>query len=148
MRYHTQECSFEIPNLIEDRTVNALTLNCPTTGTPFQVVVGRDQLIAGEDLEECLKRQVRLMTRHVTNFREVSRRELLRNEGGLQAVEVESTFRQNNTSFYQIQAILILSAPRLLVLTLSNQTPLRESHREVWSTILDSYRLGNATGDH
>ncbi|APR38897.1 DcrB-related protein [Paraburkholderia sp. SOS3] len=141
MKYFTHECSFDIPNLAEDRTVNALTLHCPITGSPFQVVVSRDELIGGEDLVVCIKRQVRMMTRHVSNFRELARREIFRNSNGLQALEIESAFRQANSNYYQVQAVIITRPPSLLVLTLSNQTPLREPHRETWATILDTYRL-------
>ncbi|KVD87083.1 hypothetical protein WS62_18515 [Burkholderia sp. ABCPW 14] len=139
MKYLTQECSFDIPSLSDDRTVNVLTLVHPDTSGTFQIVVSRDQLIGGEDLSRCMQRQIGLMTRHVTGFKEISRRPVEIGEQRAPALELESTFRQSGSAFYQIQAMTVVDAPRLLVITLSSQTPLTELHRTTWRTLLDSY---------
>ncbi|AOJ68294.1 MULTISPECIES: DcrB-related protein [Burkholderia] len=139
MKYLTQECSFEIPSLGDDRTVNVLALTHPDTSGTFQIVVSRDQLIGGEDLGRCMQRQIGLMTRHVTGFKEISRRPVEIGERRAPALELESTFRQSGSAFYQIQAMTVTDAPRLLVITLSSQTPLTDAHRATWRTLLASY---------
>ncbi|AOJ80368.1 MULTISPECIES: DcrB-related protein [Burkholderia] len=139
MKYLTQECSFEIPSLGDDRTVNVLALTHPDTSGTFQIVVSRDQLIGGEDLGRCMQRQIGLMTRHVTGFKEISRRPVEIGERRAPALELESTFRQSGSAFYQIQAMTVTDAPRLLVITLSSQTPLTDAHRATWRALLASY---------
>ncbi|MFL9871322.1 DcrB-related protein [Paraburkholderia megapolitana] len=139
MKYLTQECSFDIPSLNDDRTVNVLTLTHPETHGTFQIVVSRDQLIGGEDLSRCMQRQIGLMTRHVTAFKEIARRQVEIGAPGSPALELESTFRQSGSTFHQIQAMTVIDAPRLLVITLSSQTPLTDAHREAWQQLLASY---------
>jgi hypothetical protein len=139
MKYLTQECNFEIPSLADDRTVNVLTLTHPETNGTFQIVVSRDQLVGGEDLTRCMQRQIGLMTRHVTGFKEISRRPVEIGEQRAPALELESTFRQSGSAFYQIQVMTVIEAPRLLVITLSSQTPLTDVHRTAWQQLLESY---------
>jgi hypothetical protein len=134
MKYMTQECSFDIPSLTDDRTVNVLTVPLTGTNGTLQVVVSRDRLIAGEDLDKCMQRQIGLMTRHVTSFREIGRR-----HKGSSALELESSFRQSGSMFYQLQMMTVVEEPRLLVITLSSQVPIGDAHRAIWQQILDSY---------
>ncbi|MEN2471582.1 DcrB-related protein [Burkholderia sp. GS2Y] len=139
MKYLIQEGSFDVPSLTDDRTVNVLTLAHPQTSGTYQIVVSRDQLVGGEDLERCMQRQIGLMTRHVTGFKEIARRQVEIGAQQVPALELESTFRQSGSTFHQIQAMTVVDAPRLLVITLSSQTPLSDEHRTAWKQLLDSY---------
>jgi hypothetical protein len=140
MKYLIQECSFDVPSLTDDRTVNVLTLAHPQTSGTYQIVVSRDQLIGGEDLERCMRRQIGLMTRHVTGFKEIARQQVEIGAQRVPALELESTFKQSGSTFHQIQAMTVVDAPRLLVVTLSSQTPLSDEHRAAWKQLLDSYQ--------
>lgn len=140
MNYQTQEFSIDLPELVMDRSVNVLTLTEPETGTPFQLIVNRDVLLANETLHECVDRQIGLMTRQAKSFKVASREDGVLGETGVPSVIIESSFSKAGKSFFQIQALFALEPPKLMALTLSSPAPLQEGHRAAWKEILSSMR--------
>ena len=140
MDYQTNEFTLGLPDIASDRSVNVLTLTDAERGTPFQVIINRDMLLANETLQQCLERQVGLMTRQAQSFKVVSKQDGAVGEVEIPAVLVESSFSQAGKTYHQLQAMFVTEAPKLVVLTLSSHVPLHEGHREVWKGMLNSLR--------
>ena len=144
MNYLTHEITLDLPDLADpamDRSVNVLTLADPQQGTPFQLIINRDVLLAGETLPQCIERQVGLMTRQAQSFKILARQAGPVGPNDIHAVVIESRFSQAGKTYHQLQALFVTEPPQLMVLTLSSHVPLGPGHREVWLRLLDSLRL-------
>jgi hypothetical protein len=138
MQYLTNEIALDLPAPAADRSVNVLTLTDPEHGTPYQVIINRDQLLADETLGQCFERQLGLMTRQAQSFKRVAQRSGRIGPGQIEAVTLESSFAQAGKTFHQLQALFVTEPPQLLVLTLSSHLPLHAGHRQVWARMLRS----------
>lgn len=141
MYYYTNEIRLELPEIKQDRTVNVLTLTDPSRGIPMQLVVSRDQLLGGEDLDKCFERQLGILRRQTQALKINSQQSLKIGESAIPAKEVESSFSQGGKSFHQLQAMWVVEAPMLLVLTLSSQLPINNELREFWRQMLTKLAL-------
>lgn len=141
MNYLTHEIAFDLPGLTMDRSINVLTLADPQQGTPFQVILNRDELLAGETLPQSFERQVGLMTRQVQSFKILARQAGPVGPQDIQVIGIESRFTQAGKNYHQLQALFVTEPPRLMVLTLSSHAPLGPGPREVWMDLLNSLRL-------
>jgi hypothetical protein len=138
MPYTTQELTLDLPEVTQDRTVNVLTLADPERGTPYQIIMNRDQLLAEETLPQCVARQLGVMTRQTQVFKLVSQQDSRIGTAQTPAVLLESHFTQAGQTYYQLQALLVTEAPKLLVITLSSHVPLSPTHRDMWLKTLQS----------
>ena len=137
MLYHISEGSFQVPDAAQDRSVNMLVLNHGPGG--LTLVVTRDALQAGEDLDDFLARQLRTLALQVKGFRQQEANPLRVGATGLPAARVATTFRQNNASLHQLQTALLLGGGQVLVLTLSCASPLTPEQAAYGQLLLDSF---------
>ncbi|MFG6446615.1 DcrB-related protein [Roseateles sp. BYS180W] len=135
--YLIQEASLNLPEPLQDRSVNVLSYVEPGTQAPFQIVLNRDVLIGEETIAQCFERQLSLLGRQTKQFK-ILRKDVQQREGGLQPLHtVESSFVQAARTHYQLQCMLLTaSAPKLLVLTLSSGVALNDGHRRFWNELL------------
>jgi len=138
MPYLTNEIALDLPGPAADRSVNVLTLTDPEHGTPYQLIINRDQLLADETLGQCFERQLGLLTRQAQSFRRVAQRSGRIGPGQIEAVTLESSFAQAGKTYHQLQALFVTEPPQLLVLTLSSHVPLHAGHRQAWAQLLRS----------
>ncbi len=141
MPYILNEGSIDI-NCSMDRSVNILTLAPQGNESPLSFVVTRDAMQAGEDLKSCLARQIKNLSRQVQNFKELARETgLLGTEenGGLAAITIYTSFKQNNQQHYQGQCAAQLPNNELLILTLTSPVPFNELLRTRWKNMLASF---------
>lgn len=138
MQYLTNEVALDLPGPAADRSVNVLSLTDAEHGTPYQVIINRDQLLADETLGQCFERQLGLMTRQAQSFKRVAQRSGRIGPGQIEAVTLESSFAQAGKTYHQLQALFVTEPPHLLVLTLSSHVPLHEGHRRAWAQMLRS----------
>jgi len=141
MNFHTNELTIDLPEIINDRSVNVLTVAAPQGGVPFQIIINRDLLLSGESLQQCFDRQVAQMTRQTQVFKAVSKQAVQIGQDRLEGLEIESSFTQTGKTFHQIQAMWVTQAPHLLVLTLSSPVAINDGHRKIWRHALQSLRM-------
>jgi hypothetical protein len=140
MNFHTNELTIDLPEIINDRSVNMLTVAGPQGGVPFQIVINRDLLLGGETLQQCFDRQVGQMTRQTQAFRAVAKRTLEIGPDKLEGLEIESSFTQSGRHFHQLQAMWVTQTPRILALTLSSPVAISEGQRTIWRQVIESVK--------
>jgi len=136
MDYHINEGSFRIPDQAQDRSVNMLLLNHGPGG--LTLVVTRDRLQEGEQLDGFLVRQLRTLASQVKQFRQQEPVSLSVGSAQLPALRIASSFKQNNATVHQLQTA-ILTGGAVLVLTLTCAAPLTAEQTEYAQQLLDSF---------
>lgn len=137
MDYHINEGSFHIPDGAQDRSVNMLVLNHGPGG--LTLVVTRDQLQEGEQLDGFLARQLRTLASQVKGFRQQEAVPLAVGAARLPALRVATSFKQNQASVHQLQTAIMLDAASVLVMTLSCAAPLTAEQMAYAQQLLDSF---------
>ncbi|MES2742635.1 MAG: DcrB-related protein [Pseudomonadota bacterium] len=137
MRYQINEGSFAIPAQTHDRSVNMLALNLGPGG--FTLVLTRDQLPAGEELDAFLTRQLRTLGSQVKQFKQQDKIALRVGPQQLPALQVGLSFKQNNSTVHQLQTVLVLSNRAVLVITVTCAAPLTAEQTAAVQHMLDSF---------
>jgi hypothetical protein len=137
MDYQINEGSFHIPDQAQDRSVNMLVLNHGPGG--LTLVVTRDQLQAGEQLEGFLRRQLRTLSSQVKGFKQQDLETLSVGPAALTALRIATSFKQNNATVHQLQTAFLLGGDAVLVLTLSSSSPLTAEQNAYAQALLDSF---------
>lgn len=137
MDYQINEGNFTLPASATDRSVNMLVLNLGPGG--LTLVVTRDQVQEGEDLDGFLTRQLRTLASQVKSFKQQERIALTVGAAGLQGLQVASSFKQNNASIHQRQSVVRLAGSAVLVLTLTCAAPLSAEQNAYAQQLLDSF---------
>jgi len=137
MDYHINEGSFRIPQHVEDRSVNMLVLNHGPGG--LTLVVTRDRLQEGEQLEGFISRQLRTLASQVKQFRQQDPAVLTVSPAQLPAIRVATSFKQNNASIHQLQTVVMLQGGAVLAFTLSCSSPLTAEQTAYAQELLDSF---------
>ena len=137
MDYHINEGSFRIPDQAQDRSVNMLLLNHGPGG--LTLVVTRDRLQEGEQLDGFLARQLRTLASQVKQFRQQEPMTLSAGSAQLPALRIASSFKQNNATVHQLQTAILTGGGAVLVLTLTCAAPLTAEQAEYAQQLLDSF---------
>lgn len=140
MHYQINEGAFTIPDSSQDRSVNMLVLNHGPGG--LTLVVTRDQLQEGEQLDGMLTRQLRTLGTQVKAFRQQDREQVEVGSARLPALRVATSFKQNNASIHQQQTMVQLGGNAVLVFTLTCSSPLTAEQQAYGQQLLDSFTPG------
>lgn len=143
MDYHINEGSFRIPDQAQDRSVNMLLLNHGPGG--LTLVVSRDVLQEGEALDGFLARQLRTLASQVKAFKQHSMAAITVGAAQLPAVQIATSFKQNNASIHQLQTAILTDGRAVLVLTLTCSSPLTAEQSAYAQSLLDSFTLAART---
>ena len=137
MNYHINEGSFTIPANAQDRSVNMLVLNLGPGG--LTLVVTRDLVEEGEDLDGFLTRQLRTLASQVKGFKQQDRVALKVGAEQLEALQIASSFKQNNASIHQRQTVARLAGRAVIIFTLTCASPLNSEQEAYLKLLLDSF---------
>lgn len=141
MRYHLNEGQFDTPDDGRiDRSMNVLAM---PDGSGITLIVSRDALQTQENLPQFVTRQMRDLTRQVSQLKEVSRGEVSVGSPvlNLRAIELVTQFKQNGQALYQRQAVFQLSGGRnVLILTASSAIPFDAEGLALWQRTLASFQ--------
>ncbi len=142
MRYHLNEGQFDIPDDGRiDRSMNVLAM---PDGSGTTLVVSRDTLQTQETLEQFVTRQMRELTRQVSQLKEVGRGEVGVGPAvlNLRGIELATQFRQNGQALYQRQAVFLPHAAsrNVLILTASSPVPFDAPALAMWQRTLESFQ--------
>lgn len=137
MNYHINEGSFAIPEQAQDRSVNMLILNHGPGG--LTLAVTRDVVQQGEELTAFVSRQLRTLAAQVKQFRQQEPVALAVGPAQLPALQIGTSFKQNNATMHQLQTVIMLDASRVLVLTLTCAAPLTAEQTAYAQQLLDSF---------
>jgi hypothetical protein len=137
MDYRINEGSLRIPAQAQDRSVNMLILNHGPGG--LTLVVTRDRLQEGEDLDGFLTRQMRTLASQVKQFRQQPAEAVTVGPAQLAGRRTATSFKQNNATVHQLQTAILLDAAAVLVLTLTCAAPLNGEQLAYAQQLLDSF---------
>jgi hypothetical protein len=141
MPYDINEGRFGF-DCLEDGTINILELPPHEDGTPLRLVVTRDKLGSGEDVKGYLTRQLRELSRHFPEFKELKREAGWLgsgNGGSFSAIVLQAQFRQDGKWVYQGQCVAELPEGKLLVLTLTSPQSFDDKLRARWVELLSRF---------
>jgi hypothetical protein len=140
MKYDIFEGTLTVPEGLVDRSVNMLM---SADGRGMSIVVSRDRLQAGEDIEHFIKRQMSDLSRQVTKLQEQGRAEAKLGpiaENGPIGIQIASTFKQHGQQIHQFQAIFPMTDDgRVLILTGTSLAPHTEEEKLVWQQLLSTF---------
>lgn len=133
--YHINEGTFETADEWGDQSLNIFTATeDPSNGG--NLVISRDTLLAGEDLEAYVSRQMKEMEKALPRMR-LMRREATR-LGGVPATDLEITWLGENGTLRQ-RLICAIHDGRLLALTLTVPERLYDKHAGMLDPVLASF---------
>lgn len=136
-RYSLNEGTLPITP-VEDRSVNILTLE-RAEGAFVHLIVSRDSLLPGEDLDACVNRQLKALARQTQGFKELSRQPVEIGPAVIPGLLLETQFKQQGQQIYQCQAIVQFSDGKQLIFTLNNPAPIDDRLREQWRALLAGF---------
>lgn len=137
MNYHINEGSFALPAQSQDRSVNMLVLNLGPGG--LTLVLSRDLVPEGEELDAMLRRQLRTLGSQVKNFKQQEPVPVQVGQARLPALQVATSFKQNNATVHQLQTMVALQDKAVLVFTLTCAAPLTQEQSAYAQQLLDSF---------
>jgi hypothetical protein len=139
MQYVMNEGTVDFGVWPDDRSVNVLMLPNPEPGDPLTLVITRDAMEPGEDLDGCVKRQLALIARQLRGFKELRRDGAVIGKAQTPSVIVEGQHVTPGTTVHQLMAVVPFRKTRILVFCLSCAKPLGEAQRKVWHELLASF---------
>jgi len=130
--YHINEGTLDVFNhLLFDKSVNALSYKL-NDGETAQVIISRDQLEAGETLEQSTERQLRTMARQMKQFVKHSQTPTTVGTKAWPGILVHSQFMNGNQPVHQVQIVAQNGETSLLIFTLSTHFALTEKNIAMW----------------
>jgi len=144
-RYLLNEGSLPI-SPVEDRSLNILTLE-RAEGAFVHLIVTRDSLLPGEDLDSCANRQLKALARQAQGFKEEFRQTIEVGPGGLPGLLMETRFKQQGQQIYQCQTIVQFPDGKQLIFTLNNPAPIDDRLREQWRALLAGFIPAGQSGE-
>ena len=143
MNYHIHEGALNVFAWTQDRSLNVLSVQLPEHEQAAQVVISRDQLEAGETLEQSVTRQLHALERQVKQLLIHSRQGLSIGPNQWPAVAVYSELKQGEHTAWQAQVAMLdrgRGAGAVLVFTLSATQALSPASVEQWWSIVQGFR--------
>ncbi|MCL2161586.1 MAG: DUF1795 domain-containing protein [Betaproteobacteria bacterium] len=140
MPYQINEGQFDFDSL-DDSSINVLEIPAREDGTPLRLVITRDALGPGEDLQTCLTRQVRELSRSLPEFAEIKREAgwLGSGEAIFPAIVLHTLYKQDGQQVHQAQCVAQISDARLLILTLTSPHLFDDKLRARWVELLTRF---------
>lgn len=138
--YTAQDFQCDLPPVQLDRSVNILTVTDASTGVPYQIIANRDQLLGTETLQESFARQIKLAQRQTKGFtyKAFTERDNIQGQEPIGCIQTE--FSQGGKKLHQLQAMVALQKPHVLVLTLSSGAAISDDMRKVWRQMLNTLK--------
>lgn len=130
MKYHFNEGAFDVPEYLDDRTVNVLAPQLGSAG--LTIAIARDPLEGDESLQQFVDRQLKDLGRQVTKLEKGPQRPA-RLGGGNSAIEGFSfgvNYKQQGKLVHHIQAVFPM-APLRKVLSVTFSSPVAFTHENV-----------------
>ena len=140
MHYQINEGSFNVPDGMQDNSINLLLAD--QSGMGFNVVVTRSRLEPGETFEQLVDRQLQVLGQQFSKT-EISDRRGQKDplSGELRAVEYAVQFKQDGVMVYQRQiGYLLGDTGKVVVLTAAAQAPLTDAQLVQWRAIYSSFK--------
>jgi len=140
MPYLINEGSFAFDYEL-DRSINIVTLPPENNQPPLNLVISRDAFEPGEDLQTCLARQLKTLSRQMQAFKELTREAAVLGsaENGYPGINLYTAFKQSGQQHYQAQCAAELPDKQLLVITLTSPVAFDDALRARWKTLLAGF---------
>jgi hypothetical protein len=140
MQFHINEGSFNLPEGLQDNSMNMLLTGTSDLG--LSLIVTRDRLEAGEKFDGFMDRQLKALGQQVTAL-EITERHAHapppKNETTM--LELVLQFKQNGQLLYQRQRSWLLpDEKRVLVLTGASAAPITDAQKKSWIAICGSFQ--------
>lgn len=124
--YHIQEATFQLPEVLKDKTVNIFSLT-QSGPSEFNIVISRDELKRGMTLSRYADSQVNEMKAKFPGFELILRRDTT--VGKTPAFQLDYIWRSDKTVLFQRQYVLAVSpqgvsSPYVLMVTATSQDTL------------------------
>ena len=137
MKYQFNEGSLIFPESAINKTVHMLVLNPETSLTCSMIVSG---FLEGETPEQFVDRQMKSLSRQLTQFKEVSRTktDLKKDNEHIETYLIETQFKQGAQPFFQKQCVALISKEKALVFTINSNQPFSEGDLAAWTVACNS----------
>lgn len=139
MKYTVNEATVDIPDGLTDKTVNMLMT---PNGQHVSYTMTRDVLQEGEGLQDFIDRQLKELSRQVSQFTELARLETPFTNSPQPGYDIKSFFKQNGREFHQRQAIVLLRDGRhVFIITGTAFNAWSGTDLAAWHTMLKHSQL-------
>lgn len=140
MDYHINEGSFNLPEGLQDNSMNMLLTG--SSGLGLSLIISRDRLEAGESFGAFIDRQLKSLTQQVKALRIHERHEHKPPpKEEMTMLEMAFEFQQNGQMLYQRQRSWLLpDQKRVLVLTGASVAPFTDTQKQGWIVICNGFQ--------
>ena len=146
MRYHLHQGSFQMDWPYEDHSSNSLVITNPETNEVLNIAITRDRLDPGENLEESIQRQQKILAKRIKGYAELSRTRIRLENSGLEGLQMEVRSKQEGYTISQFQTVIMLpNGADMLIATVAIPGPLTDEHRQFWGAFVNSFNLAEYT---
>lgn len=145
MDYQLQEGSIVLPEGVQDRTVNMFVVG-NSVPAPLNITVGRDNMLAGEDLNAYISRQIKLITSKLRGYTLLGKKAAaLSTRQTLAGIQVDAYYMNDGRPVYQRQAAFEIQPGRILVFSTTSQVDFSPVQDENWLQLLSSFQPREST---
>ena len=135
--FHIQEASFRLPPVWEDQTINIFVYQ-QKEGRPQSLIVARQKLDKDQTLAGFAETNLKDQADKLPRFQSLGRR--TRSIGGLEAIEVRTSWVKDNIAIFQYQ-VFVLYVDTLIAFTMSAPVEERADCEGTMSEMLTEIRF-------
>jgi hypothetical protein len=144
MDYLLNEMTLKLPEVIQDRTVNVLLFG-NANPPDFNLVISRDFLPKGEQLDFIVKKQLDVISASQKNFKrlgQIRERNLLKRDGN-QVVTKETmvSYKDQGIKYFQRHLYIPMDSVKIMIMVATVTGAWEKQDDATWDGLLESIRL-------
>lgn len=144
MLYTAQEYELTIPEPFQDRTLNVLMFGAKMP-PEFNLVVSRDVIPKGHDLDYVIDRQIKTISGTQEKFKltkDPEKKKLKKSDGQeVDAVEMGMRYKNKGNMVYQRHLFIHLVADKMLILVATTPGVWDSQEEQTWSKLIATLKL-------
>lgn len=140
MKYHFNEGVFQVPEYLDDRTVNVLAPQLGTAG--LTIAITRDPLEGEESLQQFVDRQLADLGRQVAKYQKGPQEtaQLGQGKSAIDGLKFPVSYKQQGKLVHHVQAVFLQpSARKVLSVTFSSPIAFTADHLQTIYRVLASF---------
>jgi hypothetical protein len=145
MKYRFNEGVFQVPEYLDDRTVNVLAPKLGSAG--LTVAVTRDPMEGEESLQQFVDRQLADLAKQVSKYQKGNQEpaQLGQGRSRIEGVKFSVNYKQSGKLVHHVQAAFVLPSTRkVLCVTFSSPVAFTAEHLNTVNSVLASFEQHTA----
>lgn len=140
MKYHFHEGALQVPEYLDDRTVNVLAPQLGSAG--LTIAITRDPLEGEESLQQFVDRQLADLGRQVAKYQKGPQQpaHLGKGKSAIEGLKFAVSYKQQGKLIHHVQAVFAMSSARkVMSVTFSSPIQFTAEHQATVEQVLASF---------